>query len=649
MSCMGELNDHGTCPLCGYFDTESYISSYLAPKTFLAERYIAGKLIGYSGESALYIGYDTETGRKVTIREYMPDTLCVRDKDEEIISVRSNKLPLYKTYLAEFIELHTTLMRSSNIRCIQPVLDVFTQNNTAYAVMEYIGGISLKAYLTNCGEVMPWEQIKELFPPVLTALSMLHGLGIIHRGISTSTIVVSERNELRLIGFSISAGHTADSEIGYEVFSGYAAPEQYSGVGRNGSWTDVYGISAVLYRCLTGTTPPPAPDRLKEDTLTDPMLISRNVPKNVSDVIMKGMRLDADERIPTITEFVDRLFEQPVPVEEYSSEITVPIPRARTQKSAQGSHNPNSSGASHTSKASPKNGGSKKKNSGGSGKSEKNKNKSKSRRAAQRDKIKFIVISTVLGLIILAFIIAMIVTSSDSENGISETTSTSTRAAASTPARTSAPNTDTSVQNNAPSPSGGYMLPNFEGAFYTTVSTNTQYSYLIFRAEFDFSSEYKAGQIINQSIPEGTMVQSGTEIEVTVSKGPEKLPLPDYTDKTVEDYVKELSDLGIKYRIEEEITDETEEGNVARCSKEIGEDIMVSESEEVVVYSAVKPEETTTVFNALEWETTSEDNGGSTDMTDSGDENTDEPVSEPAIDTDTAINTDDYADEPFMW
>lgn len=145
------------------------------------------------------------------------------------------------------------------------------------------------------------------------------------------------------------------------------------------------------------------------------------------------------------------------------------------------------------------------------------------------------------------------------------------------------------------------------------------------------------------------MVQSGTEIEVTVSKGPEKLPLPDYTDKTVEDYVKELSDLGIKYRIEEEITDETEEGNVARCSKEIGEDIMVSESEEVVVYSAVKPEETTTVFNALEWDTSSEDNGGSTDMTDSGSENTGEPVSEPAIDTDTAINTDDYADEPFMW
>lgn len=641
MSCMGELNDHGTCPLCGYFDTESYISSYLAPKTFLAERYIAGKLIGYSGESALYIGFDTETGRKVTIREYMPDTLCVREKDEEIVSVRSNKLPLYKTYLAEFIELHTTLMRSSNIRCIQPVLDVFTQNNTAYAVMEYIGGISLKAYLTNCGEVMPWEQIRELFPPVLTALSMLHGLGIIHRGISTSTIFVSERNELRLIGFSISAGHTADSDIGYEVFGGYAAPEQYSGVGRNGSWTDVYGISAVLYRCLTGTTPPPAPDRLKEDTLTDPMLISRNVPKNVSDVIMKGMRLDAEERISTITEFVDRLFEQPVPVEEYSSEITVPIPRARVQKSTQSSHSGHSSDSAHSSKSPQKSGGNGKKPSGGSGKSAKNKKKSKSRRASEKDKIKFIVISTILGLIILAFIIAMIVTSSEGDHGSTEnTTTTTTRVAVTTPAHTSAPDTDTSAQNNVNTPTGGYMLPNFEGAFFTTVSANTQYSYLIFQPEYVFSNEYKAGQIIGQSIPDGTMVQSGTEIEVTVSKGPEKLPLPDYTGKTVEDYVKELSDLGIKYRIEEEITDEAEEGNVARCSKEIGEDIMVSESEEVVVYSAVKPEETTTSVEALEWDT-SDGNGGSGGSTG-------EPISDPAA-PEATENTDDYGDIPFFW
>ncbi len=624
MSCMGELNDHGTCPLCGYFDTESYISSYLAPKTFLSERYIVGKLIGYSGESALYIGFDTETGRKVTIREYMPDTLCVRERDEEIVSVRSNKLPLYKTYLAEFIELHTTLMRSPNIRCVQPVLDVFTQNNTAYAVMEYIGGISLKAYLTNYGEVMTWEQIKELFPPVLTALSMLHGLGIIHRGISTSTIFVSEKNELKLIGFSISAAHTADSDIGYEVFGGYAAPELYSSSKRNGSWTDVYGISAVLYRCLTGVIPPSAPDRLTEDTLTDPMLISRHVPKNVSDVIMRGMRLDAEERTATITEFVDHLFEQPVPAEEYSSEITMPVSRPSSKNTAGGSTHTDSS-RSHSDGSGSRNGnGSRNVNKIGAANGSSahtpgsGKNKKKRKRKSDRDKIKFILVSSVLGIIILAFIIAMIVTASEGEE--EKTSAATTRAPVTVPTVTSAEESVSVSETTASAQGGGYVLPNFEGAFYTTVSTNPQYSYLVFQATFDFSSEYKSGQIISQTVPEGTVVQSGTEIGVIVSKGPEKLPLPDYTGKKVEDYVKELSDSGIKYRIEEEITDETEEGLVARCSKEIGEDVMVAVSEEVVVYVAVKPEQTTTSLNAMEWE-----DDESTDLsadTSSGAENT---------------------------
>ena len=577
-----------------------------------------GKLIGYSGESALYIGFDTETGRKVTIREYMPDTLCVRERDEEIVSVRSNKLPLYKTYLAEFIELHTTLMRSPNIRCVQPVLDVFTQNNTAYAVMEYIGGISLKAYLTNCGEVMTWEQIKELFPPVLTALSMLHGLGIIHRGISTSTIFVSEKNELRLIGFSISAAHTADSDIGYEVFGGYAAPELYSSSKRNGSWTDVYGISAVLYRCLTGVIPPSAPDRLTDDTLTDPMLISRHVPKNVSDVIMRGMRLDAEERTATITEFVDRLFEQPVPAEEYSSEITMPISRPSSKSAAGGSTHTDSSrshsdgnGSRNVNKIGAANGSSARTSGGG-------KNKKKRKRKSDRDKIKFILVSSVLGIIILAFIIAMIVTASEGEE--EKTSAATTRAPVTVPTVTSAEESVSVSETTAYAQGGGYVLPNFEGAFYTTVSTNPQYSYLVFQATFDFSSEYKSGQIISQTVPEGTVVQSGTEIGVIVSKGPEKLPLHDYTGKKVEDYVKELSDSGIKYRIEEEITDETEEGLVARCSKEIGEDVMVAVSEEVVVYVAVKPEQTTTSLNAMEWE-----DDESTDLsadTSSGAENT---------------------------
>ena len=87
-----------------------------------------------------------------------------------------------------------------------------------------------------------------------------------------------------------------------------------------------------------------------------------------------------------------------------------------------------------------------------------------------------------------------------------------------------------------------------------------------------------------------------------VSKGPDKVPLPDYENTSAADYVNRLSELGIKFRIEEEESGEVEEGNVVRCSKEVGEDVFIAENEEIVVYSAVKPEETTVVItNSLDF------------------------------------------------
>lgn len=578
MSCMRELDKNGLCPVCGSYDTNSYVSSYLAPKTFLQGRYIVGKLIDYCGESALYIGFDTELKKKVTVREYMPDTLCVREKGQDAVTVKHDKLPLYKTYLAEFAELHSTLMRSSNIHCVQTVLDVFNENNTAYAVMDYIGGISLKAYLANCGEILSWEQVKELFPPILTALGMLHSLGIIHRGISPSTIFVSEKNELRLIGFSISAARTSDSDIGYEVFGGYAPPEQYSSARRNGSWTDVYGISALLYRCLTGITPPTASERLINDSLVEPLLINRNIPKNVSDVIVKGMALEPDNRISTVNEFVDRLFEQPSPAADSSGEIPIPEIKGNQGKS---NHNSNRSDTGYE-------------------RAVRVSKSAKAKKQIKRDKIKFILVTSVLGIILIGFLIAMIIASSSGGDDGGDAPSNT---------QTVTTTTSTHVQNNkteaeesqAPSATASssanagetYLLPNFKNTVFASVSTNNRYSYLIFNPTYKFSDEVKAGEIIDQTIEPGTPVTTGTEIGVTVSKGPEKVKLPEYKDIKAEDYIKQLTELGIKYRTEEEETSETEEGMVSHCNKDVGDDVSLADSEEIVVYIAKKPPETT--------------------------------------------------------
>ena len=76
MGCMNDKTYDGPCKLCGYRDDSPCIPAYLPPKSFLNERYIVGKLLSYNGEGATYIGFDSAAGIKVTIKEFMPDTLC---------------------------------------------------------------------------------------------------------------------------------------------------------------------------------------------------------------------------------------------------------------------------------------------------------------------------------------------------------------------------------------------------------------------------------------------------------------------------------------------------------------------------------------------------------------------------------------------
>ena len=309
MGCMCDKTYEGPCKLCGYSDDAPSIPSYLPPKTYLNDRYIIGKVISYNGEGAVYVGFDTATGSRVTVKEFMPDTLCSRKRGEDTVTVNNDMMPLYKTYMSEFIDLNKTLMKSRGMAHLQTVLDIFCENNTAYVVFEYINGIPLKTYLANSSGELTWEQIKELFPPIFTTLSLVHAAGIIHRGISLSTIYVTDKLELKLTGFSISAARTTNTEIACEVFAGFAAPEQYTN-DINGTWTDVYGIAAVIYRCLTGCNPTEAIARAGSP-MPEPMMINRNIPSTVSKAIMRGLNIPTDTRTRTITEFVDKLFEQP--------------------------------------------------------------------------------------------------------------------------------------------------------------------------------------------------------------------------------------------------------------------------------------------------------------------------------------------------
>lgn len=315
--CMEKFDmDKHICPSCGYDDTTPNNPMYITPGTILRDRYLVGILMDSNGEGATYTGFDISTGGRVMIREYMPVNLCTRVRNKATISVNYNNLAKYKAFMAEYTELNKSLVKLRNNPSLPSVLDMFSENNTTYTIFDHFEGVKLMDYLKDNAGELSWDKASKLFPPLMTAISLLHNNAIIHRAISPDTVYITPKNELKLAGFSVSSVRTVNAGMEYELFRGYAAPEQYSpsSSSHQGTWTDVYGICALLYRVLTGCMPTDSKDRLSKDDLIEPRSLNSAIPQHVSNVIMEGMRLKSKQRINTITELVTRLFEAPGPV-----------------------------------------------------------------------------------------------------------------------------------------------------------------------------------------------------------------------------------------------------------------------------------------------------------------------------------------------
>lgn len=534
MGCMAaKIPGETTCMECGYTEGTPYLPSYLAPSTILNDRYIVGKLLKYNGESGLYIGYDMVEKVKVFVREYMPDTLCEREKGSPVISVNQNNIAQYKALMSEFTELNKMLAKMRTLGHINPAIDLFAQNNTAYVILKYIDGMTLKQYLQeNAGE-LDWDEVKRLFPPLLTTISLVHSAGVVHRGICPENIWV-ENGELKLDGFCIASERTANTELAPELYAGYAAPEQYSSNNWQGTWTDVYGMSAVLYRVLTGCMPNEAVSRIGNDTLCEPAGVNRNIPANVSKAIMNGMRLSGNMRIQTMTELVSELFEQPNYIEDEPEE------EVRQEK--------------------PKSGKKKKK---------------KKRSGASPFIVGLLTLG--VGLVIAAFALFYLKINDRDNRPIETTPDVTTTAAATTSA--------VSEETTASAPEGDYVMISFVGRNYELVSTSSAYAEVLqFVPEFLFDDEVARGLIMEQDVEPDTYFFAGQVLNVKVSDGPAKVALPDYFGMKIGDYQKRLEDAGIAYIVENIDDPEVAAGYVSKTSKDDGSMVDREAGEVVQVY-----------------------------------------------------------------
>lgn len=308
------------CPHCGYVcGTPAEESIHMQPGTLLHDRYIVGRVLGYGGFGVTYIGWDGKLEQKVAIKEYLPGEFSTRMPGQSQVTVfNGDKSEQFRDGLKKFVEESKRLAKFQNEAGIVKIFDSFEENETAYIIMEYLDGITLKEYLGQVGTI-PEDEAINMLMPVMESLQTVHAEGLLHRDIAPDNIFLTKDGSVKLIDFGASRYATTSHSRSLTVIikPGYSPEEQYRSRGDQGPYTDVYAIAATLYRMITGKTPPDAMERRakyenqNKDILIEPHKLVKNISRNREVAILNAMNVRVEDRTPDIKTFIEELNADP--------------------------------------------------------------------------------------------------------------------------------------------------------------------------------------------------------------------------------------------------------------------------------------------------------------------------------------------------
>lgn len=284
----------------------------LQRNTGLIGRYVIQEVLGQGGFGITYLGIDKLYGNKVAIKEYYPQKIAMKKAQyEDVVTVTSiEEKNNYNKGKKRFLDEAQVMARFNKNEGIVKILDFFEANNTAYIVMEYLEGITLKQYLEKYG-VIQFRNLIEMMLPLREALIEIHSQGLIHRDISPDNIMVQHNGKLKLMDFGAARDYTESGNKSLTVIlkPGYAPPEQYQTHGVQGPWTDIYALCATIYKCLTGITPPDAIARVMDDKFKEPDQLDGKLSPDIKKILWKGMNIFPEERYQDIGEFGEDVYD----------------------------------------------------------------------------------------------------------------------------------------------------------------------------------------------------------------------------------------------------------------------------------------------------------------------------------------------------
>ncbi len=311
--CMNIIGDEDEkCPNCGFDRSIRQSLPFLPLGAKLQDgKYLVGKKLSSNNESTKYIALDARHETPVIVREFLPNGLCARSKEGCDIKVKAEKTAVYKRLLNKFLDYNRTLARLKDCTAACNILDIFTENNTAYVVEEQEELTNLTDYVRRNGGHLDWDEAKPLFMPLLTTLEELHKNGISHYGVGPSNVKVTSDGKLMLQNFSIADMRKVGTDLRSMLISGCSAPEQYDKFSLLDESTEIYGFTAVLFYALTGTVPDDVEKRRNDNKLLINSGINKKLPPYVRSALAGGLQFEQEKRVQSFADLRAKLFAAP--------------------------------------------------------------------------------------------------------------------------------------------------------------------------------------------------------------------------------------------------------------------------------------------------------------------------------------------------
>lgn len=499
--CPGCMTDNGgekICPICGFDSSEGNPMGCLPLKETVGERYMVGKAVNTDGEGITYIGWDNITDTIVTIKEYFPLGFAHRNPDMTVAMLEGGEYT-FNEGLLEFAEINRTIAESG-LPATEEVLEVFEANGTCYSVKKNISGITLEEFLEKNGGTLKWEQARALFLPLIDTVKGMNDLGIIHRAISTETVFVGRDGKMRITDYCIKKLRLSNSELEEKLYSGYAAAEQY-GIEdlHDDLYTDVYGLSATIFRVLIGIVPPDASLRVQNDAMSIPARFAEELPRHVLAALANGLQVLPNNRTKDIETFKNEMV--------YGEVKVAAAPKKANAKVDE---------------------------------------KKKAKKKRKGKNAKYVIISSLCTAVIFCGIAAALIFTVFKDDFFGNESS-------------SVPDDGTSIavpsidqigtmESGAEVNAKLYDVPDFAGKYYADVADEDDYEMFdIIITDKTFSDKYARGTIISQTVEAGSTAVRDTEIGVVISLGPKEVKVPNLKGFTADEARLELLKLGFLY------------------------------------------------------------------------------------------------------